>query len=156
MNKENLINTLNLTKMFFNRSTDCLTDEDSDFKPKDGMLTTAQQIAHVGQTVEWFMEGAFSPKGFDMDFEKHFQVIAKYKTVKEARNYLEESFQKAISKVENSTEEELKAPIVKDTIMGGCERNCVIGGIEEHTSHHRGSLAVYSRLLGKEPKMPYA
>lgn len=156
MNKEKLINTLNLTKMFFKKGTDCLSDEDSEFAPKEGMMTTAQQIAHVAQTVEWFIDGAFSPRGFDLDFEKHSKEISKCKTVSEARNYLELAFQKAISKIENSTEEELNAPIVENPIMSGSPRNSVISGIADHTSHHRGSLAVYSRLLGKEPKMPYA
>lgn len=156
MDKERLITKLKVTKMFFDRSTDCLTDEDSNFSPKDGMLTTAQQIAHVAQTFDWFMEGAFSPNGFDMNFEKHFTQIGKIQTVSEARKWLDESYESAISKIENSTEEELNLPIVDNPVMGGCPRNSAIGGIEEHTSHHRGSLAVYSRLLGKEPKMPYA
>jgi hypothetical protein len=29
-------------------------------------------------------------------------------------------------------------------------------GSTDHTAHHRGALTVYSRLLGKVPKMPYA
>ncbi len=156
MKKEDLVCKLETTKTFFDRSTGCLTDEDSEFAPKEGMLTVAQQIAHVAQSVEWFMEGAFSPQGFDMDFEKHFAKIGKVKTVTEARKYLDKAFSEAISKVEGSTEEELNIPIVENPVMSGCPRNSAIGGIEEHTSHHRGSLAVYSRLLDKEPKMPYA
>ena len=32
----------------------------------------------------------------------------------------------------------------------------VVSGIVDHTAHHRGSLAVYARLRGKVPPMPYA
>lgn len=156
MDKKRLLGTLSTTKLFFDTSTDCLTDEDSNFSPKEGMFTVAQQIAHVAQTVEWFIDGAFNQKGFDLNFDEHFAKINKIKTVTEARNYLNESFTKAIEKIANSTAEELNKPIADGPILGGSPRDCVIGGIEEHTSHHRGALAVYSRLLGKEPKMPYA
>jgi uncharacterized damage-inducible protein DinB len=39
--------------------------------------------------------------------------------------------------------------------MGGAPRLSVIGAISDHTAHHRGALTVYSRLLGKVPKLPY-
>ncbi len=32
----------------------------------------------------------------------------------------------------------------------------MISAITDHTSHHRGALSVYARLLGKVPAMPYA
>jgi uncharacterized damage-inducible protein DinB len=41
-------------------------------------------------------------------------------------------------------------------IMTGAPKMAVVGAIGDHTAHHRGALAVYARLLGKEPKMPYA
>ena len=28
-------------------------------------------------------------------------------------------------------------------------------GLVDHTAHHRGALAVYARLVGKTPSMPY-
>ncbi|MCF8432232.1 MAG: DinB family protein [Melioribacteraceae bacterium] len=31
----------------------------------------------------------------------------------------------------------------------------VVGAIADHSAHHRGALAVYARLAGKVPKMPY-
>jgi uncharacterized damage-inducible protein DinB len=40
--------------------------------------------------------------------------------------------------------------------MGGAPKRAVISGIVDHTAHHRGSLAVYARLRGKVPTMPYA
>ena len=46
---------------FFNRSTRVLDEADSTFKPHDGMMTVAQQVGHVAQTLDWFVEGA-SPR----------------------------------------------------------------------------------------------
>jgi uncharacterized damage-inducible protein DinB len=39
--------------------------------------------------------------------------------------------------------------------MGGMPRESIIGGIVDHTAHHRGALSVYARLVGREPAMPY-
>jgi len=39
--------------------------------------------------------------------------------------------------------------------MGGRPLFEIIGAMVEHTAHHRGALAVYTRLLGKVPPMPY-
>ena len=49
------------TKQYFDRSTECLEEADSGFRPSEGMYTVAQQIAHVAETVDWFVEGGFSP-----------------------------------------------------------------------------------------------
>jgi len=39
--------------------------------------------------------------------------------------------------------------------MAGEPRAAIIAAIAEHTAHHRGSLAVYARLLGYVPPIPY-
>src|ERR1051325_1042970 len=69
MIKPGLFGQLKAMKEFFDRSTRALDEADSTFAPKDGMFTAAQQVAHAAQTVEWFMEGAFAPGGFNLDFE---------------------------------------------------------------------------------------
>ena len=46
-------------------------------------------------------------------------------------------------------------PLPKDGIMGGAPRMAIVGGIIDHTAHHRGALSVYARLRGKAPAMPY-
>ncbi len=50
---------------------------------------------------------------------------------------------------------DLEQPLPQGPIMGGAPRSAVVGAISDHTAHHRGALAVYARLLGKTPKMPY-
>ena len=53
--------------------------------------------------------------------------------------------------------DDLAALSIPDTrIMEGAPRLSVVSGIVDHTAHHRGSLAVYARLIGKEPLMPYS
>jgi len=69
MIKQGLIGQLSAMKEYFDRSTRALAEPDSAFAPKDGMFTAAQQVAHVAQTVEWFLSGAFAAGGFNMDFE---------------------------------------------------------------------------------------
>ena len=38
-------------------------------------MTVAQQVAHAAQTIDWFIEGASRPEGFDLDFEKHAKAL---------------------------------------------------------------------------------
>ena len=57
--------------------------------------------------------------------------------------------------MKNASDDELMAPITGE-IMTGAPKISVVGGIVDHTAHHRGALAVYARLLGKIPQMPYA
>ena len=40
-------------------------------------------------------------------------------------------------------------------IMGEMPRYSIIGGVTDHTAHHRGALTVYQRLLELTPLMPY-
>ena len=63
-------NQLTASKDFFDRSTRVLEESDSAFKPNDAMMTAAQQVAHVAHTLDWFIQGASRPEGFDLDFEK--------------------------------------------------------------------------------------
>ncbi len=131
-------------KWFYN-TIECLTENDSAFVPKSGMFSVAQQVAHVAQTIDWFMKGAFDPRGFDMDF-----------AAAEAKVSFDLAIAKAQEVISTSSDADLHHPIAEGPIMGGHPRVGIIGAILEHTAHHRGSLAVYARLLGKTPKMPYS
>lgn len=155
MLKDGLIAELKDTLEFFERSTSCLAEEDASFVPSEGMMSVLQHMAHVPQTVDWFIEGMQSPEGFDMDFEKHWQDINKCESVAGARKWLRQSIERAIEAIRSSDEATLKQPLPAGPVMGGAPKLAVVGAIAEHTAHHRGALAVYSRLLGKIPKMPY-
>src|SRR5580698_7291570 len=68
-------NQLLRSQEFFERSTRVLDEADSGFRPKEGMMTVAQQVAHAAQTIDWFIEGASRTEGFDLDFARHAQEL---------------------------------------------------------------------------------
>lgn len=146
---------LTSTKQFFDKSTACLTEDDSTFAPADGMMTTAQQVAHVAQTVDWFLEGAFRPEGFDMDFEKHGAEIAGVTSLDAARDWMSRAFAAAEKAIEEHSAEDWQVPLPEGPVMGGMPRGVIFGAIADHTTHHRGALTVYARLRGHVPEMPY-
>jgi uncharacterized damage-inducible protein DinB len=154
--KEGLIEQLKSVAEFLERSTSCLTEEDSSFRPAEGTFTAAQQVAHMAQTIDWFLAGMFEAAGFDLDFEKQTRTIMESTSIIAAKEWFRKSVANAIETIEKKTDDELRQPLPEGPVMGGAPRFAVIGAIADHTAHHRGALTVYSRLLGKVPKMPYA
>ena len=150
-----LLGELAAAKEFFDRSTASLSEDDSAFTPTDGVYTAAQQVAHVAHTVDWFLEGAFRPEGFDMDFEDHNRKIAAVTSLAEARAWLDRAVASAQQTITTKSDEEWMAPLPDGPVMGGQPRAAIFGGITDHTAHHRGALTVYARLRGKTPPMPY-
>jgi uncharacterized damage-inducible protein DinB len=155
MNQDSLIQELKSTKEFFDRSTRPLTEEDSTFAPTPGMRSASQQVAHAAQTIDWFVEGAFRPEGFDLDFEAMETEVNKIQSLKQARDWLDRAFDRCIQTIGSKSIEELTAPLPEGPIMGGAPRLAIVGAIVDHTAHHRGALTVYSRLRDKVPPMPY-
>lgn len=156
MTPKDIAQNLTVSKDFFDRSTRCLTEELSGYKPKDEMMPVAQQVAHVAQTFDWFIDGAFHrPDGFDMDMEVHTRDVMKVTSLAAARAWLDKSVARAIEEIESKTMDELMAPLPPGPVMGGLPKLSIVGAIEEHTAHHRGVLTVYSRLNGLVPDMPY-
>ena len=140
---------------FFNRSTRLLEEANSEFRPQPGMMSVAQQVAHAAQTLDWFLEGATRPEGFDLDFEAHAKALAAIVSLAAARQWLEASYAKAIEYLGSHSPEELARPLPPGPVMGGQPISDIVWAMGEHTAHHRGALTVYSRQLGKVPPMPY-
>jgi uncharacterized damage-inducible protein DinB len=140
---------------FFARSTRVLEEADSQFCPQPGMMTVAQQVAHAAQTLDWFIEGASRPEGFDLDFAAHAQALASVASLAAARQWLESAYAKAVEFLRSRSPEELALPLPAGPVMGGQPITDIVWAMVEHTAHHRGALTVYSRLLGKVPPMPY-
>lgn len=155
MSKQEMIANLESSRIFFQNSTSRLTEADSTYAPKEGMFTVSQHIGHTAQTIDWFMEPLISGNGFNMDFEGFEKRILDVKSLDSAMKWLNESYSSAIAIIESKDESMFAEPLPEGPVMGGCPKYSVIGAIIEHTSHHRGALTVYSRLLGKIPKMPY-
>ncbi len=143
------------SKNFFDRSTRVLEEADSEFRPQEGMMTVAQQVAHTAQTLDWFIEGASRPEGFDLDFEKHAKTLAAVTSLAAARQMLERAYANAVHFVRSRSPEDLAEPLPPGPVMGGQPISDIVWAMVEHTAHHRGALTVYSRSLGKVPPMPY-
>jgi uncharacterized damage-inducible protein DinB len=141
---------------FFNRSTRILEEADSQFRPHAGAMTAAQQVAHAAQTLDWFVDGASRPEGFDLDFEKHGREVAAVESLTVARAWMDTAYANAISFMRALEPEQLAKPLPPGPVMGGQPISDIVWAMVEHTAHHRGALTVYSRLLGKVPVMPYA
>lgn len=155
MTKAAMLGELSAIKEFFDRSTRVLEEGDSQFTPAPGMFTAAQQVAHVAQTIEWFLDGAFAPGGFSFDFPTMDREVRAVTSLAAARAWLDNACEKAKGVVETRAEAEWLEPLPPGPVMGGMPRLAVLSAMNDHTAHHRGALTVYSRLLGKTPPMPY-
>jgi uncharacterized damage-inducible protein DinB len=158
MTPEILVQQLKSCKEYLDRSTRALTEEDSSFAPTEGEFTVAQQMGHIGLTVDWFVEGGFG-KGFVLNEEGKIpggaEAIAAIKSLEGARSLCAQSFSNAIQVIGSKSAKDVLEMMPDNPIMGVAPRMVVVHGIEEHTAHHRGSLSVYTRMLGKVPPMPY-
>lgn len=86
-------------KQFFDRGTSCFDEKDSGFAPRPEMYTVAQHVAHTAQTVEWFIDGAFSSKGFNLDFNAHLSEVKKVTSLNAARAWMDRATKKALEVV---------------------------------------------------------
>jgi len=149
-------NQLLASKDFFDRSTRVLDEADSGFRPKPEMMTVAQQVAHAAHMIDWFLEGATRPEGFDLDFASQAAVVDRVTSLAAARKWLDTAYASAIQFLRSHSPEDLAKPLPPGPVMGGQPITDIVWAMVEHTAHHRGALTVYSRLLGKVPVMPYA
>ena len=73
---------------FLSRTCSVFKEEDSGFAPDPGMFTVAQQIAHVAQTIDWFIVGGFSDQGFDLDFAAHHTAVRQHNSLEKSFGWL--------------------------------------------------------------------
>ena len=152
---EQALTALQSAHEYFNRSTRNLTEAQSTFAPAAGMMTAAQQVAHVAHTIDWFIEGAFRPEGFDQNWEEQAKIIGTFTSLEQARAWFERAVASATNKVAAMSDADMLVAIAEGPIMGGVPRIAVFSAISDHTAHHRGALTVYARLNGIVPPMPY-
>jgi uncharacterized damage-inducible protein DinB len=143
------------SRSFFERSTSVLEEADSQFRPCEGMMTAAQQVAHAAQTLDWFIDGVTRPGGFDLNFEEQSKTLREVKSLAEARTAFTAACDRAVEFLRSKTPEELAHHLPLGPIMGGQPMSDIVWAMVEHTAHHRGALTVYARLQGKTPQMPY-
>lgn len=152
---QNALIELDAAQEYFNRSTRNLQEAHSTFAPAPGMMTAAQQVAHAAHTIDWFLEGAFRPEGFDTNWEAHATVVNAYTSLAAARAWFDKAIADAKATVATKTDPDLMVPLPANGIMGGAPRLAIFGAVTDHTAHHRGALTVYARLQGQIPPMPY-
>lgn len=152
---EGFVTELETTRKFFLTSLSTFGEEDSGFAPKPGLYSIAGHVAHTAQTIEWFVDGAFGD-GWDMDFDQHIAEAREVESLEAATRALVAAFERAVEVIGGSSDADLFTPIADTRIMEGAPRAAIVSAITDHTAHHRGALAVYARMLGKEPVMPYA
>ena len=152
---QSAVEQLKAAQEFFNRSTRNLREEDSTFVPVEGLMTTAQQVAHTAHTVRWFMQGAFRPEGFDHNWEEQMKVVMSYTSLAAAKAWFDREVDAAVQAVAGMSDAELSEALPAGPVMGGQPRFNIFGALTDHTAHHRGALTVYARLKGIVPPMPY-
>ncbi len=153
--KAEALQQIQATRQFFDRTTRCLAESDSGFRGSPETMTVAQQVAHTAQTIDWLREGGLEDR-WEMDFEKSMAVTHAVKSLAEARRWLAEAWERLETRTKASSDEELGQPMADNPILGCRRRYHLYEGITDHCAHHRGALAVYARLAGKVPEMPYA
>ncbi len=119
------------------------------------MMTAAQQIAHAAHTIDWFVEGAFRPEGFDLNFEAQATAYMAVTSIADARAWFERAVAAASTTLGAKTDADLLVLMPPGPVMGGMPRMAILGAITDHTAHHRGALTVYARLNHIVPPMPY-
>jgi len=153
--KAEALATVAATRKFFDRTTRCLEESDSTFHAHAATMSAAAHVAHTAQVVDWFRAGAFDGV-WNMDFPTQQAETERVASLAEARRWLDAAWDRLTARLEQSSEDELHAAMPDNPILGTRARFHAVAAIVDHTGHHRGALAVYARLAGRTPEMPYA
>jgi uncharacterized damage-inducible protein DinB len=152
---QRLIRHLEAARKLFRTTTSVFDSADAGFAPDPALYSVAGHIAHAADSIDWFIEGAFGD-GWDMNFEELIAKARAVKTLEEATTWMDRAFENAVDVLGKASEAELTKAMPDGPIMGGLPKMAVVNEIVDHTAHHRGSLAVYARLIGKAPPMLYS
>src|SRR5437899_11887481 len=112
-------NQLFASKDFFERSTRVLEEADSGFRPQKEMMTVAQQVAHAAQTLDWFIQGATRPEGFDLDFEKLAKDLNAVTSLTAARQLMASAYKNVLEFLRSHSAEDLAKPLPAGPVLGG-------------------------------------
>jgi len=152
--KSDALANITATRTFFANTTSVLEEEDASFRATPETMTVAGHVAHVAQCIDWFREGGFEDR-WRTDFAAMNAELGRAATLGAARAWLDEAWDRLAAAVETMPEAKLAEPMAPNPILPARSRAYVVDGIIDHTGHHRGSLAVLARLVGKVPKNPY-
>lgn len=131
------------------------TEQDADFQPTGEMMNVAQQVHHIAHTIDWFREGAFTGN-YDMDFEAQNTEAAKPRKLSDAKAELAAAYARLCDALAPLSAADMAKPMPDNPILGPAPLWHLVPAVIGHTSHHRGALSVYLRLLGRTPRMVYS
>ena len=137
------VEDLTVTHERFKRSTHNLTGEMSEFTPAAGTMSAA------------FIEGAFRPEGFDMNFAEQIKLVMAIESLAEARAWFDRAMANAVATLTTQSDADLMTPLPPGPVLGGVPRLGIVREIVDHTAHHRGALTVYARIKQIVPPDPY-
>ncbi len=146
--------TLKVEHQFLMRVLKDFQPEHADYSPAEGMMTVAQQIRHIADTLQWFRRGAFEGN-FDMDFERLEARIREPVTLQQAMLELERAYEDYDQFLAGLGPSDLTRPMAPNPVFGEAPRQVIFSAQTDHTAHHRGALTVYLRLLGVKPELIY-
>jgi uncharacterized damage-inducible protein DinB len=152
--KSQTLEAIEETRRYFDRTSRCLGEADSGLRATPETRTVAQQVAHTAQVIDWFREGAFEDR-WNLDIPALDAETALATSLTAAREELAAAWKRLAEQVEAAGDAGLAAPMQDNPILGSRPRHTMVQAIVDHTAHHRGALAVYARLAGRTPEMPY-
>ncbi len=108
-----MVEELKMTGKFFHTSVKVFEEKDSGFIPVEGTWSVAHQIAHTAQTIDWFVEGAFRPEGFRMEFEEMEKEMKACTSFEEALKWFDKSIDNACNVIGAKTEQKSVEPVTE-------------------------------------------
>jgi uncharacterized damage-inducible protein DinB len=164
MNKQALIGVRHYFDMVHGvtlRLIGSFSDEDLDYRPKPGMRSVRELIAHVYTQERVLAEGVKSGKltlevenQANPETEDGKKIADSLSTIAEAQAYARESHKAAGELLNSLTDEQIASPV--EAPYGTFPAWQFFSFAYDEHWHHRGQLYTYARLLGKEPPMLYS
>jgi uncharacterized damage-inducible protein DinB len=145
---------INETEKFFDRTLRCFDEADSLFRAAPACYSVAAHVDHAADAIDWFREGCLHDR-WNLDFETAIATSHAATSLEAARVELALAFSRLREEVAGTSLQRLTEVLPDNPILPGKPRLHLVSAIVDHSAHHRGALAVYARLLGKEPLMPY-
>lgn len=171
-------------KEYFHRTVKCFTEDDSNFRPADGLLSVAGQVLHVALSIEYFISGMFGPyegfgplsrleKGFldmswapianekdlgmGLDAEAWPRAVEASVSLAKALELFDEAMDTAAEMFGSRTVQQIQGERLPENPIIPSEFRYphILELMNDHVAHHRGSLVVYGQILGRDPQIPY-
>ena len=137
------------------------TDADLDFRPKEGMRTVRDLIAHMFGFEKELAEGVHAGKLSQEaenkaipESEAGKAAAAQLTSIAQCTQFAKDAHKRADEVAAGLADEDLAKPVVAP--FGTFSAAQMLGFAYDEHWHHRGQLYIYARLLGRNPPMLYS